>query len=819
MVIAVLLLSSFIALYRPSVVPNAVAGSPFSSPQFLDAKLLPSSTSLHVGDSQVFTLTLDNGSRPVSVQWSVNGSVVQSDYFTKSNSSFPIQSNYTYTCLDATLDTVNIQVQIIDALGRTTSESAVVYDPASYPANYLGASTATANYIIHADGTGWYYAVNGTDGSIVSSWTSTNFNTVFNDAQGVLTSGGEIAIASGSYTVTAKITISNPSIELVGQGNATCLSLANGVNNSVLAVTGAGCVIESLQINGNSAGQSSGYCQGILVYGAQNTLLENLYVHDTFTDAVEISAGAVGTQVIGLTVNRAGNYGGIIVYGSGTVSTTHDILIDSCTVTNSGVNGGADGIFLSGTCNDTVTNCVIDGATDTCFEIQSGGVTNSPAYGITVSNIVCANGYNDIDVDGMYPNPINYPLSGLTLTNFVVTNATDYGMYLSSNVTQSEIGDGFISNTGLDGIFVQNNVTDCTFHDITLNNTALDSGNGAFEIGYDSNNNIMRDLTSINCQGIGGSFIDTLTNSVSSHPNIKGPNQFIDCNSYNAVNNGFYDYEAYAPIVQGGVYSNSGNVGINIYTADNAQITGTTISNSVSEQISLTISNNDTVVSNTILNTASTKHAIFLSTSNCDLISTNYVTNNVGGAVGLGIEEYNGVSNIIQNNDFKNLATGIYLDNQDDLCTILSGNNFQNVTTPINDGGTFTITNAKTQIVTVNGAVTGGQLLYEGTNGQYYVARADSAADMGGINVCVTAMAAQTVGAGGQCLIMTQGYFTNPSWSLTIGSAIYASAATAGAVTQTAPSATNNVIENCGSAYSATEVWFNPQVGSVIVHS
>jgi hypothetical protein len=57
------------------------------------------------------------------------------------------------------------------------------------------------------------------------------------------------------------------------------------------------------------------------------------------------------------------------------------------------------------------------------------------------------------------------------------------------------------------------------------------------------------------------------------------------------------------------------------------------------------------------------------------------------------------------------------------------------------------------------------------------------------------------------------GFARNDAWTaLTAGSFVYLSAATAGKMTATAPSATNNVIQILGWAKTTKLVFFNPSV-------
>jgi hypothetical protein len=567
LVIAVLLLSSFIALYHPSVVPNAVvSGSPFKSPQFLDAKLLPSSASLHVGGNQVFTLTIGNGSQPVSVQWSVNGSVIQSDYFTKSNSSFPIQSNYTYTCVDATLDTVNIQVQIIDALGRTTSESAVVYDPASYPANYLGASTATANYIIHADGTGWYYTVNGTDGSIVSGWTSTNSTQVANTAISSLTSGGKIVFNAGTYNLNGSISILNLNNIELSFMKGSLLYVANAMNNPAIVIIGSsGCTISGVTIDGNSANQvvsSPLGSDGIYVstwatgYTALNCS-DDLVIGANITNVRQYGFYSVGNLALGYQVSNMlvedssfsfchwngptladGSVGGGIInchvaYGSdvGISINGHDNLVEGNYVHDMNGTSGFNNAHIGIAEETAAANCtIINNHIYNCVGVTAVGID---VYNIAgPCNTIAGNHIELIGNDGIELNTTNNNVYGNTIINWDTSAGYNYGIALDSGASYNLVYGNTLNSTyatssgfwvvagGTYNEFDDNYVYTCT--------TASSNCNG-FTI--DGNNNKVTGGTIIGCGGTAGIAIRTgasgttvkdvsFTNIVNGNPSI-----------------------------------------------------------------------------------------------------------------------------------------------------------------------------------------------------------------------------------------------------------------------------------------------------------
>ena len=101
-------------------------------------------------------------------------------------------------------------------------------------------------------------------------------------------------------------------------------------------------------------------------------------------------------------------------------------------------------------------------------------------------------------------------------------------------------------------------------------------------------------------------------------------------------------------------------------------------------------------------------------------------------------------------------------------------------------------------------------MLYEQSNGNYYLANAVSSSAMN-----VVALATTSVSTGQQCQLMSQGFFNNPSWTWTVGGSIFVSNTTAGGLTQTLPATSGNIDQYVGYAVSATEIYFAPNAITV----
>ena len=82
-------------------------------------------------------------------------------------------------------------------------------------------------------------------------------------------------------------------------------------------------------------------------------------------------------------------------------------------------------------------------------------------------------------------------------------------------------------------------------------------------------------------------------------------------------------------------------------------------------------------------------------------------------------------------------------------------------------------------------------------------------------NAYAVVMATGTINSAATGTYLLLGTIYNAGWSFTAGNKIYLSAATAGAITATPPSATNNVIQFLGIALTATSILFKPELSNV----
>jgi hypothetical protein len=107
---------------------------------------------------------------------------------------------------------------------------------------------------------------------------------------------------------------------------------------------------------------------------------------------------------------------------------------------------------------------------------------------------------------------------------------------------------------------------------------------------------------------------------------------------------------------------------------------------------------------------------------------------------------------------------------------------------------------------TAGETLTIGQACYRKSDGLYWLAKADAIGTLPSVVLATAAVAASAVGT-----FLQYGLFRDDSlFNWTVGGALYVSAATAGSMTQTAPSTTMQYVQCVGEALSADIVKFNP---------
>lgn len=115
---------------------------------------------------------------------------------------------------------------------------------------------------------------------------------------------------------------------------------------------------------------------------------------------------------------------------------------------------------------------------------------------------------------------------------------------------------------------------------------------------------------------------------------------------------------------------------------------------------------------------------------------------------------------------------------------------------------------------TAGTALTFGQVCYMGADGKMEKGDADSAA-----TATIWAMVADaTIAEDATGTFLLMGFARDDTWDWTVGATLYLDTATAGGMTETAPSGTDDVVKICGYAVTADIVYFKPEM-TMVVHA
>jgi len=299
----------------PTTVTSTAATLTVTAPPAVAITISPTSASMNVNNSQIFTSAVTGGTAPFTYKW----------YLDLTEISGATSSTYTYT--PTVSGNYTIYAQVTDSLSQTdTSNSATItvndvpaavnekcFEPekrASTPntagwgtneegrlwcvtgssntfsywdgtgiVSFLQSTTGTisvpASYVFYKDN-GYYYS-SARDGVLTSG---SNFVTLINSAI-TTASGGHIYVSSGSYQVESSIIINQDGTHLEGAGWSTVFSGSNLTENIIKVSNTYNVWLENFRIDG--ANQTSGH--GIYVisgssgdsvsFQLEKTLIEN----------------------------------------------------------------------------------------------------------------------------------------------------------------------------------------------------------------------------------------------------------------------------------------------------------------------------------------------------------------------------------------------------------------------------------------------------------------------------------------------------------------------------------------------------------------
>jgi len=268
-----------------------------------------------------------------------------------------------------------------------------------------------SDYIIFKSGLN-IKCIDGSTGATIK--TDTDASTVIQYAIDKLTTGGHIVIKTGSYTLTASLDMFFSNCWVQGSGRNTVLTMGNSITNACAfrfgesgGIYADNCMVSDLQIDGNSAGNASGYGVNMSSRGRYGHV-RNCFFYDIKTYAIYgqcnrpliignrfhscigncIVQGSYDARIIGneITNNTAG---GIRIIGQGVL------------VTGNMINSNSPNILVQNDLNSIISNQLdaadtygihLDGANRNTITANSISICELDGIKIEDSDANCING-------------------------------------------------------------------------------------------------------------------------------------------------------------------------------------------------------------------------------------------------------------------------------------------------------------------------------------------------------------------------------------------------------------------------------------------
>jgi hypothetical protein len=530
------------------------------------------------------------------------------------------------------------------------------------------------NYTIWTEG--GVYCVTDAHGAI--AYLSPVASNALNYASTTLTTGGIIFVRNGTYS-TGKWTINQPNIYVMGESWQTIFTIANGVNDAVIAITADNVTLNNIAVDGNMAGQNGilGKENGIKVYGGSYFTIEHCFVSNTYLEGIEATYGAHNGIIHGCTVKNT-RLSGIAFYGkNGATASTNTRLntVSDCIMQNNGLLGEfGNNLLFSGVDYCSAENITCDTASDDNFEIIGGGPMNVDSQGCTANNLVCVNATNvGILLDGTSGGA--YHCVAPVVSNFYVENSA-LGLSLSTYVDNPVVSAGNIQKCSSNGIGLYDNVINGRFGDITINDTTADGVKVDGSSVYNVFDNItMANIGSYSFEVSAGNTYNTLQNS-----------QIINATNTTYIQGDF-------TTVKDTLFYSGVTIGI-YFTSNYNSILGNNISATGGWGIYGVTTVGSTIQNNRVTDPQSGSGGILVSggASTNNLVSGNYVSSTTAtGRTGILIWSSGGAAgNRVIGNTIDNCGTGINLNSVNVAGTIVSNNQLISCINPITDSGVNT---------------------------------------------------------------------------------------------------------------------------------
>jgi hypothetical protein len=252
--------------------------------------------------------------------------------------------------------------------------------------------------------------------------------------------GGNITLSPNTvYTVSTEIAITKPNVRIVGPSWGTILRRTIGMTGAVINITGAGCVIENLTVDGNAT-VFDGASHAELRMVSANGLIDNVQVLKG-GGTIHVTLSGEGACIRNSTITGLAmapptetNYGVWALGGT-------NVKIQNNTITGTGIDAiGFDGVGSICTGN-RVSNChwyvANGGGQIACYSTTAGGVIANNTIG--PGGATAAGG---IEVDG----------DNIIITGNEIIGVQGNGIGLTTHASHILVDGNLVKNTGSGGV-------------------------------------------------------------------------------------------------------------------------------------------------------------------------------------------------------------------------------------------------------------------------------------------------------------------------------------------------------------------------------
>jgi parallel beta-helix repeat protein len=283
-------------------------------------------------------------------------------------------SNYTF---------LNWRIDGANSTSNPTSVRMMANHTISAYFNLQQSSNSTQySYTIYTDGSGNYFAKNGTTGQIVYS--GTDAASVFNSAiSGLPSGGGSIFVDSGIYSITSTINLRLSNTVLCGAGASTVLNVPM-TNDFGILVTGAitNATIENLKFVGPGTGYTGDTACLVMVSWTNYVTIQDCYFYGCGSHSIFI----VESDYALVTRNYVS---GSALDGIGLAQGADYCTVSNNFVTNTSNMHDMNGIDINGKVKASTHNTIIDNT----IQWSHGGICfdtacNNIAQGNTISHVI-----------------------------------------------------------------------------------------------------------------------------------------------------------------------------------------------------------------------------------------------------------------------------------------------------------------------------------------------------------------------------------------------------------------------------------------------